>query len=74
MERLKTTAWYTCSECKKVLHGENFYRLTNGCRTNECCKCYDKQSDAITYDGDDPKCDQEYVARCRENWGGIWNG
>jgi len=27
-----------------------------------------------TYDGDDPKCDQEYVARCRENWGGIWNG
>ena len=42
MERLKTTAWYTCSKCKKALHGENFYLLPNGCRTNECCKCYDK--------------------------------
>ena len=42
MERLKTTAWYTCSKCKQVLHGENFYLLPNGCRTDECCKCYDK--------------------------------
>ena len=42
MDRFKTTAWYKCSNCKKVLHGENFYRLPNGCRTNECCKCYGK--------------------------------
>ena len=24
------------------------------------------------YNGDDPRCDQEYVAKCRENWGGTW--
>lgn len=21
-----------------------------------------------TYDGDDPRCDHEYVSRCRDNW------
>ena len=31
-----------------------------------------KASQADDYDGDDPRCDQEYVARCRENWGGTW--
>jgi len=28
----------------------------------------DDDDDDGTFDGDDPKCDGEYVARCRENW------
>ena len=60
MERLKTTAWYTCGSCKQVLHGENFYRLPNGCRTNECCKCYDKhivQQQLYDADAQSPKAE-----------------